>query len=694
MKITLSLLISCAFCLYIHAQKASSDIFQDGTPSLSLKMSETDTIEKNKELSEIVVTAQRTATNRFSTAEAIDVIGLKHLNTFQARSTPEALMNVTGVFVQKTNHGGGSPFVRGLTGHQTLLLVDGIRLSNATFRYGPNQYFNTIDPLSIERIEVLRGSGSEQYGSDAVGGTIQVFTKNQAFTNENAWHGRLFGKLMTQGMEQTGRAELGFSSKKTAVTGGLSYHNFGDLVGGDTTGRQSPSGYKELDFDLKARFLVHKNTVLTVAHQNVQQSNVPVFHKVQLENFNLNEFDPQRRQLTYARLDMENDNPFFKKIYILTSLQNTEEGRNGRKNGSTILRKENDKVRSLGLSFNVLSMNQSAGWSANSGFELYDDFVKSSRVDIEEKSNVAVSKRGLYPNDSKMTSFSVFSIHELKLNKWQFTAGGRLNGFNIQVSDEILGKSTLKPSAFVWNTSILRGVTENFNIFVSANSSFRAPNIDDLGTLGVVDFRYETPNFDLHPEKSINMQLGFKYRNERLSGETFFFRNEMRNIIARVRVDTQTVQGYPLYQKENIEQGYIQGTETAWKYIFTEGVNIEGSLAYTFGQNITKSEPMRRIPPFNGRFALNIHKNKWFSSLEVLGATAQNRLAQGDKDDNRIPKGGTPAWHIVNIFGGYSFQHVTLNVALQNLLNEDYRFHGSGINGVGRSASLSANWVF
>ena len=63
----------------------------------------------------------------------------------QFRTTPESLVGTTGVFIQKTNHGGGSPFIRGLTGNQTLILIDGIRVNNSTFRYGPNQYFNTID---------------------------------------------------------------------------------------------------------------------------------------------------------------------------------------------------------------------------------------------------------------------------------------------------------------------------------------------------------------------------------------------------------------------------------------------------------------------------------------------------------------------------------------------------------------------
>ncbi len=99
-----------------------------------------------------------------------------------SRTTPEALIGMNGVFVQKTNHGGGSPFVRGLTGNQTLIMVDGIRMNNSTFRYGPNQYLNTIDAFTINRIEVAKGTGSVQYGTDAIGGVIQVITKEPFFT--------------------------------------------------------------------------------------------------------------------------------------------------------------------------------------------------------------------------------------------------------------------------------------------------------------------------------------------------------------------------------------------------------------------------------------------------------------------------------------------------------------------------------
>ncbi len=88
------------------------------------------------------------------------------------RTVPEALSEIPGIQVQKTNHGGGSPYLRGMTGNQILTIVDGIRLNNSTFRYGPNQYMNTVDGMAISAMDVALGTGSVQYGSDAIGGAI------------------------------------------------------------------------------------------------------------------------------------------------------------------------------------------------------------------------------------------------------------------------------------------------------------------------------------------------------------------------------------------------------------------------------------------------------------------------------------------------------------------------------------------
>ena len=106
----------------------------------------------------------------------------------QVRTLPEALRESPGVSVQKTAHGQGSPKIRGLNGFHTLLLVDGIRINNSTWRSGNVEYWNTVDPYSLDRFELIRGAGSVLYGTDAVTGMGQAFTQGPDRFGEGLWN--------------------------------------------------------------------------------------------------------------------------------------------------------------------------------------------------------------------------------------------------------------------------------------------------------------------------------------------------------------------------------------------------------------------------------------------------------------------------------------------------------------------------
>jgi hemoglobin/transferrin/lactoferrin receptor protein len=639
-------------------------------------------------IDEIVITANRTSSYRINTPEAIKVVDNELADKYQIRTAPEALQLTPGVFVQKTNHGGGSPIIRGLTGNQTLLLIDGIRLSNATYRYGPNQYFNTIDVLGIEKIEVLRGSGSVQYGSDALGGTIQAFSQDVTTSDEPLWHGTLLARVASRAMEQSLHTDVTYSGRRSAFRGGVTGRNFGDIIGGDTTGRQSPTGYQELDFDFRGLIKLSKSAGLTMAFQNVHQYEVPVYHKIQLENYSVYMMDPQKRQLGYIRLNKQLDAGILKSAKFTASLQHTEEGRKSQKNGSDILRYENDRVRSLGFQAEAFTRGGST-WSASSGFEIYNDLVNSSRTDSNLSTGSETVGRGLYPDGSTFTSIAVYSINTFELPGWIFSGGARFNTFVINVEDETIGTAKLKPDALVGNVSVLKKLTPRSNLFVSAGTGFRAPNIDDLGTLGIVDFRYELPNYDLRPENSFQYQAGYKFQGHRLNGEIFLYRNELYDLIVRTAIPGDTIEGYPVYQKENVERAYIQGVETNIGLELTESWHINGTLTYTYGQNITQNEPMRRIPPLFGRLGLEYSHKMWWGSIIWMAAAKQDRLASGDISDNRIPEGGTPGWNIFNINAGYEIKHISMDLGIENIFNRDYRYHGSGVNGYGRFAMLS-----
>jgi outer membrane receptor protein involved in Fe transport len=285
-------------------------------------------------------------------------------------------------------------------------------------------------------------------------------------------------------------------------------------------------------------------------------------------------------------------------------------------------------------------------------------------------------------------------LHRLDFGKWIFDGGIRFNAFQINISDATLGEVKISPEALVFNAAAMYNFNPTHHVYATISSGFRAPNIDDMGTLGIVDFRYEIPAYELEPETSQNYELGYKLSLPKFFGTVAAYYVDLNQLITRVKVEGQMIDGYQVYKKENVEEAYIRGLEATAKWKPLSSLEINGGVSYTYGQSVTKNEPLRRIPPLNGRLAATYSVKKFTASAEFLFAEKQDRLAAGDKSDNRIPTGGTPGWQVVNLFTGYQLQAVKFNIGLQNLFNEDYRTHGSGINGVGRSAWISATWLF
>jgi outer membrane receptor protein involved in Fe transport len=649
-------------------------------------------------LKEVIVTATRQKANTIDLPFSTNRISAKDIQSASFRTAPESLIGATGVFVQKTNHGGGSPFVRALTGNQNLLLSDGIRVNNSTYRFGPNQYFNTIDVFSIASIEVVRGTGSVQYGSDAMGGVIQVFSKAASFHTTNTWSGSVLGKVVSGNMEYTGRAELDYGSKNFAIHIGGSSRNFGDLIGGDTAGVQSPSGYNEQAYDFQAKWKLKNESIITIASQQLIQKEVPIYHRVKLENFAYYNFAPQLRGLHYAKIEIRGKSQLLSKTTITASIQHTKEIRSYLKNGNANKFEETDKVKTLGLTAQIDS-KFSNHWTAISGIEWYHDQVNSIKQQLGVTTGTVLTQRGLYPDNASSANFSVFSLHQLNLNKFQINAGLRYNSFAIKIKDTAaganqLGEVTVKPSSLVANFSLLYHLGTNQSIYGSFSTGYRAPNIDDMGTLGLVDFRYEVPAYGLKPEKSYNSELGYRFRGKRFMSSIALFYMQLKDLVTRVQVPGQQIGGYNVYIKENSQESFIRGVELDLAYQLSKAWMLKAGYSQAYGQNTSKNEPMRRVPPINGQIQLKYQSKTWTASIENLFASKQDRLAQGDKDDNRIPKGGTPGWNLINLYAGYGFGKVQINAALINVFNVDYRMHGSGINGAGRNICLSLNYQF
>ena len=607
------------------------------------------------------------------------------------RTTPEALMGSSGVFIQKTNHGGGSPFIRGLTGNQTLILVDGIRLNNSTFRYGPNQYLNTIDMFTIDKIEVAKGIGAIEYGSDAMGGVINLSTKENEYSSRPILHVSTLGKFISSNIEQTSRSEISFTNAQLAIQGGLSFRNYGNLKGGGNVGVQNPTGYNENNIDLKVKLKITKQDEIIIATQNTSQDNVPIYHKIVLENYAINEVEKQARNLNYIKYKHVNNNKWIAEFLTTASSQRNIEQRSLQRNNSTIHRKEADTVNIIGITSEIIS-KPTKYWTFNTGFDYYQDNIYSSAKELNQQTNTTVFKRGLYPNAANYNNSSLFNLHHFQLGRLFIETGLRYNFLKINIDDITIGKIVVKPSAVVENLGISYALTKNNFVYTSFTTGYRAPNIDDMGTLGIVDFRYEIPSYDLKPEKSFNTELGYKYSSKETSVNVAVFNMQLSDIITRVKIDGQLMNGYNVYNKKNIESSYIKGFEISFSKTIRQYFNWTSNLTYTYGQNKTKNEPMRRIPPLFGQNKIVWKKGKTSLAFTHVFAGKQDRLAQGDIDDNRIGKLGTPNWNLINFDASIKFKYLNLHTSLINILNEKYKTHGSGVYGMGRAVSITMQW--
>ena len=409
----------------------------------------------------------------------VSSIAAKQIQQNGARTTPEALMGVSGVFLQKTNHGGGSAFIRGLTGNQTLLVIDGIRINNATYRYGPNQYLNTIDMFTLKKIDILKGIGAIEYGSDAMGGVIQLETKQNTFENLGKLYASNTSKFVTHQMESTNRTELQFAQKKWDFIGGISFKNYGDIWGGESVGKQAPTGYSERNYDLKTKIKIDNKQELTISSQNTTQKNIPIYHKILLENFRVNQMDDQIHNLHYVKYKYKGNTKLVNELILNTSIQRSVENRSLQKNNAIIKRNENDTIHTTCITAEIISKPTNF-WTINTGFDYYKDRVNSIASELNTSTSNQILKRGLYPNKSIYNNSSLFTIHYLTAGKFKMITGMRYNFLNIQITDTDLGKVLLKPSALVTNFGLNYQFNKNNALFSSFTSGYRAPNIDDL----------------------------------------------------------------------------------------------------------------------------------------------------------------------------------------------------------------------
>jgi outer membrane receptor protein involved in Fe transport len=183
------------------------------------------------DLSPVVVTPTRGEEPLLEVPQAISTVDAAKMRKLLPQNTPDALLEEPGLVIQRSHQGGGSPVLRGRSGKDVLLLIDGQRFSNTTFRRN-HPYLNTVDAFALEAIEVLRGPASVLYGSDAMGGAINLLLRRRELLGVNDWGGgaHLQYDTVNDGLVShvDGEAEVdGFG-----VFAGYTWRHFDDLAPG------------------------------------------------------------------------------------------------------------------------------------------------------------------------------------------------------------------------------------------------------------------------------------------------------------------------------------------------------------------------------------------------------------------------------------------------------------------------------
>ncbi len=641
----------------------------------------------------VVITANRLGKSTGQSLSVVSVLERESIDRLSPRSAADALLGVAGVWMQRTNHGGGSPFIRGLSGNQVLLLVDGIRVNNSTFRYGPNQYFNVLDPLNIQQVEVVRGQTSVEYGTDALGGVINVLSRQPLFAQEgkSGFQGGVYGKAMSQDMELSTRVVGAYQGERIAIRAGTSWKDFGDVRAGGNLGFQRPSGYQEQSGDLKVRLKLADNHQLSASWMMVNQEHVGRYDQVAQRGYSRWEFDPQRWQQAYLRYEGNTSNCLLFWKATLSGIQSIEQ-RKSQKIGSPEVIVEADSVHTLAI-LGAVTWKPIAQVEIAFGVEYYGDIITSGRLQQDEDTGISIRSRGLYPTGSIAWNSGVYQTAGYTLGHLRIEGGWRYNWFAINIPDQTFGEVQISPDALVGHVGLTFDLGKGHALYSAARTGFRAPNVNDMSTFGPFDSGYEVPAYDLNPEKTRSVELGYRFNRRRgmlfLSG----YYTQLTDLMVRQPFTyngSGTYLGDPVFGKVNTGKAFITGLEAEGAVRFAETIELKGFLIYTYGQDISANEPLRRIPPLNGRIALR----KWWGNRlwiegEMLAASAQNRLSGGDKSDHRINPNGTPAWAVANLRAGTSWKFVSLSAGLQNITNTAYRYHGSGTDMLGRSLYVS-----
>jgi hemoglobin/transferrin/lactoferrin receptor protein len=504
---------------------------------------------------------------------------------------------------------------------------------------------------------------------------------------------------------------------------GGSLKEFGDLQGGHDVRRQAQTGYSEWDLDAKVDYFVTPASQLVYGHQTVRLDDAWRTHSTiygvvwrgTTRGTDLQRRLDDARDLDYLQYHAAQLPGFAEEVHFSLSHQYQGDLEDRVRAAGNRERQSLD-VHTLGVWLTLQSPSTVGRWVY--GVDYYRDWVDSSYQGFDAAGNPTLPHwQGSVADDATYDLVGVFVENQLPLVEdcVGLILGGRFthaaadadriqdphSRARLSVSDSwdnVVGNARL---------SYQPGAAKHWTLYGGASQGFRAPSLADLSRFDIARTgEYEIPALRLDPESFLSLELGVKREDARFAAQAAYFYTFIEDMIVRVPTGATTPNGEVIVYRENAGAGYVHGVELSGSLKLHRDWTLWANFTWMRGELDTPlvaggaqvTEPVSRLMPTTLHSGLRwLHPNRrvW-AEFAASFAGEQDRLASNDRrDTERIPVDGTPGYGVCHLRAGWNpCRYTTLTAALENLTDEDYRVHGSGLNEPGRAFILMAEFRF
>ena len=556
---------NASLSIFLPNELVTVQYFGYETQQLTVDFSKTTTdlflVLEAQNLDEVILSVARSQSKRNEIAEKVAVISSETIRKNPMSTGADLLALTPGVRIQKSQGGGGSPVLRGFEANRVLLVVDGVRMNNAIYRSGHLQNAITLDPNTIERVEVMFGSSSVGYGSDALGGVIHYYTKSPVLNRSKKWQTRVSSEFNSATQSGLYHASADISKEKWGSLTSFSFSQFGDIrMGANRThgykdwglsnyysentshyfkeeqtlnpqpNIQRNTGYSQYDFLQKFLIQLRGNHQLLFNLQYSTSSNINRFDKLNENKEGMLRFSewyygPQKRLLASSQYKFFPEKKWLQKGTLTAAYQNVMESRNKRKFGSLTRSSQEETVQVLSLNGDF-SAQLTPKHQVNYGFEgVYNNVYSRGYSQLLNVSGNDINSLGIplaiasrYPSDGSDTqTYAIYGNWIWKYApKWTFNLGYRLTHYQLSARwketaliDGLLDSVSLSQEALTWTLAAVHRPSKQWQWNVLLSNGFKAPNIDDIGKIRENSGVLVVPNAFLRPEYAYNFDLGF-----------------------------------------------------------------------------------------------------------------------------------------------------------------------------------------